>query len=150
MVVQVNEAEIGVDRKLDEAKKMFSGSSLDQIKAEKEALKRELQLLTPTVEVNSIFYVDFKIVFKEKIVDSGPTQEELEMEAERDEIREMLFGIRPPSSKSEKKDEEPKTDSFNEWIVPADWATQQTEPPKFSHKVLYHSKLLLIYFRRLK
>ena len=58
----------------------------------------------------------------------------------------MLFGIRPPSSKTEKKVEsetnfERQTDSLNEWIVPADWATQQTLPPKLSHKVFLVTKL---------
>ena len=75
MVVQVNEAEIGVDKKLDEAKKMFSGSNLDHIKAEKEALKLELQSLTPAVEVNLskvIFLRDNQsgIVFSRRVIDS--------------------------------------------------------------------------------
>jgi len=100
MDVQVNQKELSVDQKLAETEKMFSTSKLDQIKAEKEEIMRQLSGSQLTVNTE---------------IETGPTQEEVDLEAERDEMREMLFGISKPVSE-------------DQWEVPFEWANQQPAP----------------------
>ena len=55
MDVQVNQKELSVDQKLAETEKMFSTSKLDQIKAEKEEIMRQLSGSQLTVNVSFHF-----------------------------------------------------------------------------------------------
>ena len=57
MDVQVNQKELSVDQKLAETEKMFSTSKLDQIKAEKEEIMRQLSGSQLTVKVSYLFKI---------------------------------------------------------------------------------------------
>jgi len=102
MNVQVNQAELrqAESGKLDEAVELFGDSSqLESIQQAKAALRAELE---------SVGAVEPK---SKNSNTATMTQEELDMEAERDEMRMMLFGIA-------------KTEEQPEFAVPVAWTNQ--------------------------